>query len=115
MLKRIEIVDVHAREVLDSRGNPTVEVEVVIEKNIHTLWFEAHYMYRKHLEKFAHQFAPVEVKFRCGIETFDVDLREKWVKGVGREVTAMMLLNIFKACACFVALKVNRKNIFLMI
>src|SRR5690554_5565360 len=24
----IEIVDVHAREILDSRGNPTVEVEV---------------------------------------------------------------------------------------
>lgn len=34
MKKRIEIVDVHAREVLDSRGNPTVEVEVVVEKNI---------------------------------------------------------------------------------
>ncbi len=26
-----EIVDVHAREVLDSRGNPTIEVEVVLE------------------------------------------------------------------------------------
>ncbi|MCL2352590.1 MAG: phosphopyruvate hydratase, partial [Firmicutes bacterium] len=27
----IEIVDVYAREILDSRGNPTVEVEVVVE------------------------------------------------------------------------------------
>ncbi|MFV0504070.1 MAG: phosphopyruvate hydratase [Lachnospirales bacterium] len=27
----IEIVDVYAREVLDSRGNPTVEVEVIVE------------------------------------------------------------------------------------
>ena len=70
--------------------------QVVIEKNIHTLWFEAHYMYRKHLEKFAHQFAPVEVKFRCGIETFDVDLREKWVKGVGREVTAIDVAKYFQ-------------------
>jgi enolase len=26
-----EIIDVHAREILDSRGNPTVEVEVVLE------------------------------------------------------------------------------------
>ena len=25
------IVDVHGREVLDSRGNPTVEVEVVLD------------------------------------------------------------------------------------
>ena len=26
-----EIVDIHAREILDSRGNPTIEVEVVLE------------------------------------------------------------------------------------
>ncbi|MFW5645194.1 MAG: phosphopyruvate hydratase, partial [Bacteroidota bacterium] len=25
-----QIVDVHAREILDSRGNPTVEVEVIL-------------------------------------------------------------------------------------
>ena len=53
-------------------------------------------MNRKHLEKFAHQFAPVEVKFRCGIETFDVDLREKWVKGVGREITAIDVAKYFQ-------------------
>ena len=29
----IEILDVHAREILDSRGNPTVEVEVVVGNN----------------------------------------------------------------------------------
>ena len=27
----IEILDVYAREILDSRGNPTVEVEVLVE------------------------------------------------------------------------------------
>ncbi len=25
------IIDIHAREILDSRGNPTVEVEVSLE------------------------------------------------------------------------------------
>ena len=25
------IVDIHAREIIDSRGNPTVEVDVVLE------------------------------------------------------------------------------------
>jgi len=29
------IVDIHAREILDSRGNPTVEVEVVLETGAH--------------------------------------------------------------------------------
>jgi enolase len=26
-----EIIDIHAREILDSRGNPTVEVDVILE------------------------------------------------------------------------------------
>ena len=30
----IEITDVYAREVLDSRGNPTVEVEVALEDGL---------------------------------------------------------------------------------
>ena len=31
MKQMLEIVDVLGREILDSRGNPTVEVEVVLE------------------------------------------------------------------------------------
>ena len=31
MSLRLRITDVHAREILDSRGNPTVEAEVVVE------------------------------------------------------------------------------------
>ena len=61
--------------------------EVVKEKKIHTLWFEAHYMYRKKLADFARQFAPVQVKFRCGVETFDVALRDAWKKGIPSSVT----------------------------
>ena len=61
--------------------------EVVREKQIHTLWFEAHYMYRKKLKAFAEQFEGVSVKFRCGVETFDVELREQWKKGIPSSVT----------------------------
>ena len=61
---------------------------VVKEKNIHTLWFEAHYMYRHKLAIFAEQFPGVTVKFRCGIESFDGTLREQWKKGVAATVTA---------------------------
>lgn len=62
--------------------------EVVHEKHIHTLWFEAHYMYRKRLTDFARQFAPAKVKFRCGIETFSPTLRDHWKKGIPTGVTA---------------------------
>ena len=62
--------------------------EVVREKHIHTLWFEAHYMYRKKLADFAQQFAPATVKFRCGVETFSPTLRGHWKKGIPTDVTA---------------------------
>lgn len=31
---KLRIVDVHAREILDSRGNPTIEAEVTVEKEV---------------------------------------------------------------------------------
>ena len=34
MGSKLRIVDVHARQILDSRGNPTVEVEVTVEKEV---------------------------------------------------------------------------------
>ena len=61
--------------------------DLIHEKQIHTLWFEAHYMYRFQLAKFASRFAPATVKFRCGIETFDPELRKKWNKGIPMNVT----------------------------
>ena len=70
--------------------------EVVREKNIHTLWFEAHYMYRKKLASFAEQFAPVEVKFRCGVETFDPALRDTWKKGIPSSVCAEDIARYFQ-------------------
>ena len=69
---------------------------VVKEKNIHTLWFEAHYMYRHKLAKFAEQFEGVQVKFRGGIESFDGTLRGQWKKGVATDVTAEDVAKYFQ-------------------
>jgi len=33
MKNYLEIIDVHAREIMDSRGNPTVEVDVIVDNN----------------------------------------------------------------------------------
>ena len=70
--------------------------EVVQEKQIHTLWFEAHYMYRHKLAKFAEQFDGVKVKFRCGVESFDSCLRERWNKGIAASVTAQDVAKHFQ-------------------
>ena len=34
MYQYLEIIDVYGREILDSRGNPTVEAEVTLENGV---------------------------------------------------------------------------------
>ncbi|MBQ7350028.1 MAG: hypothetical protein IJW56_03995 [Bacteroides sp.] len=74
----------------------TLIKEVVKEKKIHTLWFEAHYMYRKKLASFAEQFAPAKVKFRCGVETFDTVIRDAWKKGIPSSVSVLDIARYFQ-------------------
>ena len=70
--------------------------KIVQEKHIHTLWMELHYMYRHKLADFAQRFAPTCVKYRCGIETFDTALRNRWQKGVPAEVTPADIARYFQ-------------------
>ena len=70
--------------------------QIVQQKHIHTLWFEAHYLYRKQLKDFAARFAPAVVKFRCGIESFDPQQRLSWHKGVSIHVTPQDVARYFQ-------------------
>lgn len=69
---------------------------VARERGIHTLWFEAHYMYRHRLASFAALFPGVTVKFRCGVETFDGALRSYWRKGISPTVSAADVARYFQ-------------------
>ena len=70
--------------------------DIVREKHIHTLWFEAHYMYHKQLAAFAERFAPAQVKFRCGVESFDPEQRRRWNKGIPMHVTPEEVAKYFQ-------------------
>ena len=91
----LDVINSGSAMELDSETIAFIK-EVVKEKNIHTLWFEAHYMYRKKLAEFAKQFAPVQVKFRCGVETFDAELRDSWKKGIPSSVTPEDIARYFQ-------------------
>ena len=91
----LDIINSGSAMELDERTLCMIE-HVVKEKNIHTLWFEAHYMYRNRLKAFAARFAPATVKFRCGIESFDAKLRNDWRKGVGEGVTPADVAKYFQ-------------------
>lgn len=91
----LDIINSGSAMELDDKTLELIK-EVVRTKQIKTLWFEAHYMYRHRLHDFAAQFAPAEVKFRCGVESFNPTLRESWNKGIGREVTAEQIATYFQ-------------------
>ena len=46
------------------------------EKNIRTLHFESHYLYRERIPALRRRFSPVTLKMKLGLETFDTVLRE---------------------------------------
>lgn len=78
---------------------------VLKEKRIHTLWLEAHWMYRTQLAAFAENFPGVSVKYRVGAETFDPDLRQRWNKGIPPSVTAAELARYFQGACLLVGLE----------
>ena len=80
------------------------------KKNIRTLWFEAHWMYRKHLKDFASLFPGVDVKFRVGVESFNGKLRERWKKGIPESVGAEEIASYFNGCCLLVGVKGETKQ-----
>lgn len=83
---------------------------IVKEKGIHTLWFEAHYMYRHQLRTFATRFAPATVKFRCGVESFDSTLRHLWNKGIPASVTPEDVAKYFQGVCLLVGTDGDSRN-----
>ncbi len=54
--------------------------DIVLEKGIKELCFESHWSYRHRLEEIRDYFSGITVKFNTGIETFDDDFRNKYLK-----------------------------------
>ena len=69
-----------------------------------------HYMYRNNLFSFAKQFTPAKVKFRCGIETFDANLRNKWNKGISSNVTVREIAQYFNGVCLLCGTKGESKE-----
>ena len=91
----IDIINSGSAMELDAETINMIK-EIVVAKGIKTIWFEAHYMYRNRLDTFASLFAPATVKFRCGIESFDPAMRNRWNKGVPANVTPGDVAKHFK-------------------
>lgn len=91
----LDVINSGSGTELDEQTLTLLE-EVVRKRGIHTLWFEMHYMYRYRLADFARRFSPVTVKFRCGVETFNGELRQHWNKGIAPDVTPQDIARYFQ-------------------
>lgn len=54
--------------------------DIVVAKEIKVLYLESHYSYRHRLQEIRDYFKGIEVIFKCGIETFDYDFRNNYLK-----------------------------------
>ncbi len=54
--------------------------DIVVSKGIESLYFESHYKYKDRLSEIIDYFKGVDIIFKCGIETFDNDFRNKHLK-----------------------------------
>ena len=54
--------------------------EIVNEKNIHTLFFECHWIYRNKVHEIREYFKNQKIIIKTGVETFDNDFRENHLK-----------------------------------
>ena len=54
--------------------------DIVRDKDIKELYFESHYSYLARLEEIRDFSPEAEVYFKCGIETFDDDFRNNYLK-----------------------------------
>ncbi len=85
----------------------TIELlrKIVKECGIHTLWFEAHWMYRNKLDEFAKLFPGTDVKFRIGVETFEPHIRSSWNKGIPAYVKPEDIAKYFKGVCLLVGIE----------
>ena len=66
----------------------TIELikKVCKQKNIHTIHFESHYLYRKKIPDLRKYFSEFDLKMKLGLETFDYDFRESVLhKGINEK------------------------------
>lgn len=83
------------------------------EKKVKVLWCEAHWMYHKRLDKVRKFFEGVEVKFRIGIETFDIGVRRSWKKGIPASVDVKQIATYFQGACFLVGVEGQTKDMIL--
>lgn len=82
---------------------------VIREKQIRRLFFEAHWMYRKHLQEMR-DFMGIPITFKIGVETFDNDFRENYLNKHADFSSAREVRQWFESPCLMVGIKGQTKE-----
>lgn len=75
----VEVIDSASFFELTEKTKKMIR-EIVDEKNIHTLFFECHWIYRNKVHEIREYFKNQKIIIKTGVETFDNDFRENYLK-----------------------------------
>lgn len=75
----LEVINSGSVFELDERTLALIK-QICEQRHIQTLHFEAHWLYRARIAALREQFAPLTLKMKLGLESFDYDLRESALK-----------------------------------
>jgi hypothetical protein len=79
-------------------------------KNIHTIYFETYYGYRKRLDEIRKYFPKQQIHFRIGIETFDDEFRAQVLNKPFPTDNIKELANQFNACCLLICVAGQTKE-----
>ncbi|MDU7651093.1 MAG: radical SAM protein [Anaerococcus vaginalis] len=75
----VEVIDSASFFELTEKTKKMIK-EIIDEKNIHTLFFECHWIYRNKAHEIREYFKNQKIIIKTGVETFDNDFRENYLK-----------------------------------
>lgn len=105
----IDIINSGSCLELDDKSIKLIQKKVNDFK-IHTIWFEAHWMYRDKLSEFRSLFKNSKVKFRIGVETFDPEFRVSLNKGIPKNVKPADISEYFDGVCLLIGLNGQTKE-----
>lgn len=75
----LEVINSGSVFELDNRTLELIK-SICLDKKIPVIHFESHYFYKDRIPELRKQFSGFDIKMKLGLETFDYELREKFLK-----------------------------------
>ncbi len=102
--KKLEIINSGSFCELDNNTKQYI-LDTCKKNDINEISVELHWSFRNEVAKIKEFFAPIYVNFKIGIETFDIDFRERVMKKGMGDVKAEDIKKYFQDCCLLIGIQ----------